>query len=186
MKMRKILALIIALAMCISIFPARILAVSYNGVEFTALDGTGEDGATQNYSKVLDDTQSTKWCDKIGLIDGVQYTPYIIFKASKKVIITDYTLITGNDNEKWPGRNPKNWVLYGCNDYDEANKSGGTWDAIHTVTDDAVMQNVNYTSYKYTIENNNKLYKYYKLVITAKKFQVIFQNGALRVFRVQR
>ena len=52
MKTRKILALIIALAMCISVFPARIFAVNYNGVEFTALDGTGEDGANQNYSKV--------------------------------------------------------------------------------------------------------------------------------------
>ena len=44
MKMRKILALVIALTMCISIFPTHIFAVNYNGVEFTALDGTGENG----------------------------------------------------------------------------------------------------------------------------------------------
>lgn len=139
MKMRRILAFIIALAMCISVFPAQIFAVDYNGVEFTALDGTGEDGANQNYTMLLDGTQSTKWCDKVGTISDTTYTPFIIFKASKKVIITDYTFITGNDTKEYTGRNPKDWTLYGCNDYDEANKTGGTWAAIHTVTDDDVM-----------------------------------------------
>ena len=190
MKTKKILALIIALTMCISVFPTRIFAVNYNGVEFTALDGTGENGEGENYEKLLDGKKTSsnpsKWCDKIGVINGVEYIPYIIFKASQKIIITDYNFITGNDNKSWLGRNPKDWVLYGCNDYNEANKSGGTWDEIHTVTDDTVMQDENYASYKFTIENNDKMYQYYKLVITAKKFQVIFQNGALRVFRVQR
>ena len=65
MKMRKILALIIALAMCISVFPARIFAVNYNGVEFTALDGTGENGEGENYEKLLDGKKTSsnpsKW-----------------------------------------------------------------------------------------------------------------------------
>lgn len=171
MKTRKILALMIALTMCISVFPTHIFAVNYNGVEFTALEGTGNDGPDQNYTKLLDGKKTennfSKWCDKIGLIEGVQYTPYIIFKASKKVIITEYTFITGNDNAKYTGRNPKDWVLYGCNDYDEVNKSGGTWKAIHTVKDDKVMQDENYTPYTFTIEDNNKMYQYYKLEITA-------------------
>ena len=55
----KILALMIALTMCISVFPARIFAVDFGGVEFTALDGTGENGADQNYSKVLDGKKSS-------------------------------------------------------------------------------------------------------------------------------
>ena len=41
MKMRKILALIIALAMCISVFPARIFAAGYDVETFTDLDETG-------------------------------------------------------------------------------------------------------------------------------------------------
>lgn len=44
MRMRKILSLIIAITMCIAVFPARIFAVDFGGVEFTALDGTGENG----------------------------------------------------------------------------------------------------------------------------------------------
>ncbi|MGN0462773.1 MAG: InlB B-repeat-containing protein, partial [Ruminococcus sp.] len=167
MKMRKILAFIIALAMCISVFPVQIFAVDYDGVEFTALYGTGEDGENQNYAKAFDAKQSTKWCDKIGTISGKTYTPYVIFKASKRVIITDYTFITANDNASYNGRNPKDWTLYGCNDYNEANKSGGTWTAIDTVTDDAVMQDKNYTPYTFTIENNNRMYQYYKIEITA-------------------
>ena len=180
MKMRKILALIIALAMCISVFPARIFAVNYNGVEFTALDGTGENGEGENYEKLLDGKKTSsnpsKWCDKIGLINGIEYIPYIIFKASQKIIITDYNFITGNDNKSWLGRNPKDWVLYGCNDYDEENKTGGTWDAIHTVTDNTVMQNVNFTSYNFKIDDNDKMYQYYKLVIL--KNQLV--NGTTR------
>lgn len=171
MKIRKILALIIALTMCISAFPPRIFAVNYNGVEFTALDGTGNNGESQNYEKLLDGKKTSdnksKWCDNIGVINDAEYIPYIIFKASQKVIITDYTFITGDDNQKWIGRNPKDWILYGCNDYNEASKTGGTWVAIHTVTDDAVMQDENYASYTFTIENNDKMYQYYKLVITA-------------------
>jgi|GEM_PF-7023808 len=180
MKMRKILALIIALTMCISIFPTRIFAVDYNGVEFTALDGTGENGEGENYEKLLDGKKTSsnpsKWCDKIGLINGIKYIPYIIFKASQKIIITDYNFITGNDNKSWLGRNPKDWVLYGCNDYDEENKTGGTWDAIHTVTDNTVMQNVNFTSYNFKIDDNDKMYQYYKLVIL--KNQLV--NGTTR------
>ena len=54
MKMRKILALMVALTMCISVFPTRIFAVNYNGVEFTALDGTENNGENENYTKLLD------------------------------------------------------------------------------------------------------------------------------------
>lgn len=180
MKTKKILALIIALTMCISVFPTHIFAVSYNGVEFTALEGTGENGETENYEKLLDGKKTksdpSKWCDKIGLISGKTYTPYIIFKASQQVIITDYNFITGNDNQSWLGRNPKDWVLYGCNDYNEANKTGGTWDPIHTVTDNTEMQNVNFTSYNFKIDDNDKMYQYYKLVIL--KNQLV--NGTTR------
>ena len=55
---------------------------------------------------------------------------YVIVKASKKVIVTAYTLTTGNDNASWGGRNPKSWVFSGCNDYDEANVNSGSWKAI--------------------------------------------------------
>lgn len=167
MRTKRFLALIITLIMCITVFPMQILAAEET-VTFAALYGTANnDTANQGYSKLLDGALNSKWCDKIGTVDGVEYIPYIIFKASKPVIITDYTFVTGNDSKEQPGRNPKDWTIYGCNDYNETNKSGGTWAVVHTVSNDTVMQNQNYASYKFTVENNSSIYKYYKLVITA-------------------
>ncbi len=167
MKTKRILAFILVLVMCIAVFPSRMLAAEEN-VTFTALDGTANnDTQGQGYSKLLDGSNFTKWCDKIGTVDGINYIPYIIFKASKQVIITDYTFVTGNDNSQHTGRNPKDWTLYGCNNYNEANKTGGTWTAIHSVTDDTVMEDKNNVSFKFTIANNAGMYKYYKLVITS-------------------
>lgn len=167
MKQRRISALFLTVMLMFSFFAANGAVFASTAVTFTALDGTGNNGANENYSKLLDGTTKTKWCDKFADDDGNTYVPYIIFKASEKVVITDYTFVTGNDNASNPGRNPKDWVLYGCNDYNESSKSGGSWAAIHTVTDDAVMQDENYASYKFSIDGNSTMYKYYKLEITA-------------------
>ncbi|MGN1318207.1 MAG: InlB B-repeat-containing protein, partial [Lachnospirales bacterium] len=181
MKMIKILAFIIAFAMCFSVFPAQIFAVDYDGVEFTALDGTGNNGESQNYAKLIDGTTSTKWCDRVGTTSSTTYIPYIIFKASKKVIITDYTFITGNDTATQTLRNPKDWTLYGCNDYDEENLTGGTWTAIHTVTDDDTMPAENYVSCNFTIDDNNEMYQYYKLEITANHGTSLMQLSEMEI-----
>lgn len=53
-------------------------------------------------------------------------------KASEPVKVTEYIFCAGGDTQDYSGRNPKDWVLYGSKDYDEASKSG-RWTVIDTI-----------------------------------------------------
>lgn len=141
-------------------------------VTVTALDGTASGNPAENYPNLVDgkkeDLDFTKWCFNFN--SGA----YVVLKASANASVLSYTLTTGNDNAANKGRNPKSWTLYGCNDYDEATKSGGSWVSLHSVTDDEVMQDVNFTDYKYTVSDAAK-YRYYKFVFTANKGSGLIQ-----------
>lgn len=82
-------------------------------------------------------------------------------------MLKGYSLTTANDNSKQPGRNPKDWTISGCNDYDTSTNTG-SWQEICSVKDDDVLQDVNYTKYDFTVDNI-KMYQYYKFEITATK-----------------
>lgn len=129
----------------------------------TPLDGSGGHSG-EGYENLFDGkyTQSnfSKWC-----LQGT--SAFVTFKVeTTKKYLVGYSFVTGNDNQSSGGRNPKTWVLYGANDYDETNKTGGTWTEVDSVTNDAVMQDVNYTQYDYDVDAS-ATYTYYKLEITA-------------------
>ena len=50
-----------------------------------------------------------------------------------------------------------------------------TWVPIHSVTDDTVLQDVNYTKYSYVFEKETTAYQYYKLEITANQGAGVMQ-----------
>lgn len=79
--------------------------------------------------------------------------------ASDVVKLTGYTLTSGHYKQY----QPKDWVLYGCNDYTGA--GSGTWTVIDTKTDNTDMKDVN-TDYNFGVSDAG-YYKYYKLHITA-------------------
>ena len=131
-------------------------------IYFRAVDGTaGNNG--ENYTNLFDGKQTrshfTKYCVPF-TSDGV----YITTKASEPIVVTGYTLTTGNDTATNTGRNPKSWVLYGCNDYNADTKTG-TWTKVHSVTDDTAMQNTNFASFNFTVDNQTD-YQYYQFEIT--------------------
>lgn len=90
-----------------------------------------------------------------------------------------YIFTTANDTRSYSTRNPKNWTIYGCNDFDEENKSGGTWSVIQSVENDNTMRAENYTPYSFKINDNNRAYTYYKLVITANHGEELMQLSEL-------
>lgn len=129
-------------------------------LSYSAVDGIGT--GNEGYDKLFDgkntESSHTKWCTEIN--DGI----YVTFKTNKPVIVTSYTLTTGNDNASWNGRNPESWTLYGSIDYDETTKTGN-WDVIHTVENDETLQDENYASYSFNTTTHT-LYRYYKFEIT--------------------
>ena len=178
-KFRKPLAFLLAVVM--TVLPI----YSYNGIfndigfiqttnaaedniSFTAISGTASVRATENYEKLVDGKYSStnandysKWC-----VENFS-NAYIIFSSSKPIHIKGYSIVTGNDNQTYKGRNPKDWKLYGCND-ESADRNSDSWEEIHSVTNDTILKDINYTKYDYTLDTpTTKKYQYFKLEITA-------------------
>lgn len=170
--MKKLLSVLLAVCTLLCTVPlcAAAAETDTEAVTFTALDGNGSNTDNESYEKLVDGDKSTKWFSNYST--GL----FIIIKASRSVAVNGYTFTTGNDSGgAGSGRNPKNWVLYGCNDYDEGAKSGGNWTALHTVTGDTTMENKNTTDYDFSFTNSAE-YLYYKLEITGGT-----ENGAMQL-----
>ena len=136
---------------------------TYNeNVKFSLLDGQNPSNADEGYAKVYDNDDTSKYCIQIG------QNPYVVFRANAKgTVVSGYKFTTGNDTASHEGRNPKDWTLYACNDYDATSKTG-TWTAIHTVSGDTTMGAANKTAYDFSFSNDTA-YEYYKFSFTARR-----------------
>ena len=161
--MKKISAVLLIIAIFLSLAPSYSLAAS---VTFTALDGT-QSNVSEGYKNLIDGNTGTKWCTTFS------GSAYIILKASDKITLNGYAFTTGNDTASYSGRNPKDWTIYGCNDYDGAN---GSWQKVTSVENDSVLQAKNKTRYAFTVnDDNSDSYQFYKLEITSTKGEALMQ-----------
>lgn len=137
-KLKKPIALLLAVTMAMLLnFPSGLFAsigigltanaenntetsTEISTITFTPLDGTAGTSTTENYDKLIDGQTSTKWC--VTSFSDHSSGVYIVFKASERIYVDGYTITTGNDNSTENGRNPKNWMLKGCNDYNKETK----------------------------------------------------------------
>ena len=177
---KRILSILLAVCLVMTMFPMTALSLeegSGAAVQYTVLEGSGG-FAEEGHEYLFDGNISTKWCVTM------RGTLYVIFKTDSPVFVSGYDITTANDNAEETGRNPKNWTLYGCNDYtageigpaDDGNvESTGTWEPIHSVTDDTVLQDENYTTYSYIFEKETTAYQYFKLEITANQGANVMQ-----------
>ena len=135
-------------------------------VFFTPDEGSAGFSSGENYDKIVDGSTSTKWC-----LNGGEGNPvYAIFHASHPIYVTGYKISTANDNAQYTGRNPKSWTLYGSTTDSYPDKDDASWEVIASVTNDAKLQDVNYTTYTYTLSKETaKAYQSFKWVITERK-----------------
>ena len=122
------------------------------GVTFTPISGTtGLSG--EDYGNGCDGDIYTKH-------GGNGSGPwYMVLEASEPVQLYSYTITTANDNATYHGRNPHSWVVEGSND-------GSSWTVIHSVTNDATLEDVNYTEFEFPCSTTT-LYTYFRFYITA-------------------
>lgn len=162
---KKFLSVVLSLTMCVGIILPCTAAKAAEAVTFEIVDSVGTIGSNnETPDKLIDGNKSTKWGVHYSTGDVVSVT----IKASKKITVCGYSLTTGTDNKTYTGRNPKDWNLYGCNDYDEDNKTG-TWGApIDVRTDDSILPDRNKETFTYYFENETA-YSYYKFEVTANK-----------------
>lgn len=116
-------------------------------------------------------TGGNKWCT-------VADQKIVEFRTTNAVQVNGYTLFTGDDNETWgAGRNPKSWVL-------KANLDGGdNWTTIDAVSNDATMQDVNYTPFDFEMDVPGT-YKYFRFEVSEVVSDNILQLGELQLFYI--
>lgn len=75
---------------------------------YRVLEGNTAWGDGENWTKLLDGNEATKWGG--GIPEGGSY---VIFKTYEAKTFGVYKLITGNDTKNSPDRNWKDWKIYG-------------------------------------------------------------------------
>ena len=80
-------------------------------IKLTLVSGTGPQDE-EGPAMVVDGRLSTKWC-----IDSPRELPYrLVLDAGGQTNIAEYGLVTGDDTNAYPERNPVTWELSGSND----------------------------------------------------------------------
>lgn len=86
-------------------------ALAQAPVKTTFVSGSGR-GGEEGPAMICDDKLSTKWC-----IDFPRLMPYsIVLDAGQQTSIVEYGLVTGDDTNAYPERNPVTWSVSGSND----------------------------------------------------------------------
>ena len=140
---------------------------------YTATAGVS-DLLDQGYPMLVDNNINTKWC--VGNLPGPNNLGlYIEFHSAEPIIPTSYVLTTADDNATWTGRNPKNWTLKAKANPNEE------WTTLATVTNDQVLQDVNFTDFEFTVDNpNNASYQYFRFDVSSIQSGGCFQLAELR------
>ena len=134
---------------------------------FTAVSGDSGVSTNENYPKLVDGSDTTKWGRR-------SEQGSIVFYSSEPFVPTEYLLTTANDTGSIPGRNPRNWTLEGkLNESDE-------WEILADVHDDDVLQNVNYTQFSFPLEGNNSAFRYFRFTYNGTWGQDFFQLSELQ------
>lgn len=90
---------------------ASLEAMAQAPIKTTFVSGSGR-GGQEGPAMICDGQLSTKWC-----IDFPPQLPYtIILDAGGQTNIAEYGLVTGDDTNAYPERNPVTWELSGSND----------------------------------------------------------------------
>jgi len=96
----------------------------------------GENLPNEGISKIIDNDNQTKWLD-FSRNSWFEFS----FSQAKQFAITEYTLTSANDS---PGRDPKEWTIFGSND-------GVTWQALDFQSDQNFTQR--FEKKRYSFEN---------------------------------
>lgn len=129
--------------------------------EYTIGKEDNEEGPTRLLDGKYTEDDDSKWC--VGFWDEYKDHPcYVEFHTAKPVVPKKYVLITGNDNLKHNGRNPRDWKIKAKNEGDT------NWTVIAEVNNDETLKDVNFTPYTFDFNNaSDKAYQYFRFEISA-------------------
>lgn len=102
---------------------------------------------SESAAMMLDGDKRTKWCVKD--FGGA----YAVWQNEKSMYVTGYRVTTGNDCEKYKGRNPKNWDLYACKAEKAPEVGAKEWILVSTVRQDRKLGDKNGMTAEYELDN---------------------------------
>ena len=139
-------------------------------VTYKYLAGSGG-YSNEGTANLIDGQTNNKWCTGFtNRSEGsTQNGAYIVFKASRYMAPTYYTLVTGNDTRNNPGRNWRQWQIYGMNasSDSEVKRTSNKWVAIdkkYGIGSELPADNYA-TAYFSLSEGSTTAYKYFKIEI---------------------
>ena len=162
-------------------YQSEISSVIVNDAEYTVYTGfTATDGAegytNQNYTKLVDGSLNTKYCRPSS-------GPYIEFYRENGAFIPyGYIFTTGEDTKRYPGRNPKDWTVYG-----KVNEND-SWTVLSTVSSDTVLQGINRSNFYFPIDYTGvnapprEAYRYFRVEFTSVQSGGTFQLIEMRFY----
>ena len=117
--------------------------------KLSLVSGPGRD-RNEGPAMVCDGQLSTKWC-----IDSPRQMPYtIVLDAGKQATFAEYGLVTGDDTEAYPERNPVTWRVSGSNDKQE-------WTLLDHQKNTRSMGAENWQEYRFKFSSKGA-YRYYR------------------------
>ena len=141
-------------------------------VTYSVIDGTRNNADNEALNKLFDGRVGSKW--GVGGGEGVNWQgentgAFAIFKATRPMCPTYYKLVTGNDTGSNPGRNWKDYKIYGMNAAkdSDAKRDAEGWvllDEKHVTEKELPAKNL-FSVYMTLSEPNTTKYQYFKLEI---------------------
>ena len=139
---------------------------------FIEVDSNTAGFGGEGCANLFDGNTGTKWCTGFTDREEGETTngSYFIFKASRAMAPSYYTMTTANDTQSNPGRNWKQWRIYGMNasSQDAVKRESEDWvllDTKHNIGTDQLPA-ANYTQAFFTLtEGNTTEYRYFKVEI---------------------
>ena len=130
---------------------------------------SGTDGfAGEGADCLFDGDDSTKWCVRV---DGSVFAEW---EQTSPIRPGAVILVTGNDNEQFPGRNPADARLYARNDTEE------DWQLIWEQPSFYRIPDVNYEAFSFPAECG-QAYRFFRIEITATTGSDIMQLARLEL-----
>ena len=143
-------------------------SAAYAGGGYRVLDGNTAWGDNENWTKLLDGKEETKWGG--GMPEGGSFVIFRTYAANK---YNQYMLVTGNDTKNSPGRNWKTWKIYGANVKgdmdDQAKRDFSNWKLIDQKSDigQDLLPGANFTPAFFNFSEEWSKYKYFKIEVEA-------------------
>ncbi len=107
---------------------------------------------------LFDNDESTKFCGPF----QSGHTLYIYIDAGKEVRLSGYRMVTANDTQNIPGRNPSAWTLLGSNVKSQQHDDT-CWTLIDRRENDNTLGAVNFTPFFFPLDNSDTPLPTYKL-----------------------